>query len=56
MELKDLKDQLNELVILLKQSEAQRNELVKEIAIGEQAAAITLNTPASVRFYSFYRN
>ncbi|WJX95166.1 Kinesin-like protein KIN-4A [Trifolium repens] len=47
MELKDLKEQLNELVTLLKQSEAQRKELVKEIAISEQAVAITLNTPAS---------
>lgn len=55
MELKDLKEQLNELVRLLQQSEAQRKELVKEKAIGEQAVAITLNTPPSVRFYSFYQ-
>nr|XP_027192618.1 kinesin-like protein KIN-4A isoform X1 [Cicer arietinum] len=47
MELKDLKEQLNELVRLLQQSEAQRKELVKEKAIGEQAVAITLNTPPS---------
>lgn len=53
-ELKDLKEQLNEFVILLQQSEAQRKELVKEREIGEQAFASTLNTPASVRFYSFY--
>lgn len=53
-ELKDLKEQLNEFIILLQQSEAQRKELVKEREIGEQAIASTLNTPASVRFYSFY--
>ncbi|TKY55686.1 Kinesin protein FRA1 [Spatholobus suberectus] len=46
MELKDLKEQLNELVALLQQSEAQRKELVKEQKIREQALAITLNTPA----------
>jgi len=50
-ELKDLKEQLNELVILLQQSEAQRKELVKEREIGEQGVASTLNTPSSVRFY-----
>ncbi|KAG4933469.1 hypothetical protein JHK87_047471 [Glycine soja] len=46
MELLDLKEQLNELVALLQQSEAQRKELVKEQKIKEQAVAITLNTPA----------
>ncbi|ESW27894.1 hypothetical protein PHAVU_003G241500 [Phaseolus vulgaris] len=46
MELKDLKEQLNELVALLQQSEAQRKELAKEEKIREQAVAITLNTPA----------
>ncbi|KAL5184201.1 Kinesin-like protein KIN-4A [Glycine soja] len=46
MELQDLKEQLNELVALLQQSEAQRKELVKEQKIKEQAVAITLNTPA----------
>lgn len=50
MELKDLKEQLNELVTLLQQSEAQRKELVKEKEIREQAVAITLNTSALVRF------
>ncbi|RDY01938.1 Kinesin-like protein KIN-4A [Mucuna pruriens] len=45
MELKDLKEQLNELVELLQQSEAQRKELVKEQKIREQAVGITLNTP-----------
>ncbi|XP_058765816.1 kinesin-like protein KIN-4A [Vicia villosa] len=47
IELKDLKEQLNELVTLLQQSEAQRKELEKEKAIGEQAVAITLHTPPS---------
>ncbi|KAG4943633.1 hypothetical protein JHK85_048279 [Glycine max] len=46
MELQDLKEQLNELVALLQQSEAQRKELVKEQKIKEQAVAITLDTPA----------
>lgn len=54
MELKDLKEQLKELVALLQQSEAQREELVREQKIKEQAVAIRLNTPALVRFYSFY--
>ncbi|KAJ1421145.1 P-loop containing nucleoside triphosphate hydrolase [Sesbania bispinosa] len=47
MELKDFKEQLNELVTLLQQSEAQRKELVKEKTIREQAVAITLTTSAS---------
>ncbi|XP_027345232.1 kinesin-like protein KIN-4A isoform X2 [Abrus precatorius] len=46
MELEDLKEQLNELVALLQQSEAQRKELVKEQKIREQAVAITLDTSA----------
>lgn len=46
MELKDLKEQLNELVTLLQQSEAQRKELVKEKTIREQPIAITSNTSA----------
>ncbi|KAL2646782.1 hypothetical protein AAZV13_05G076400 [Glycine max] len=46
MELKDLKEQLKELVALLQQSEAQREELVREQKIKEQAVAIRLNTPA----------
>ena len=49
MELKDLKEQLNELATLLKQSEAQRKELVKEQNVREQAVAIALNT-SLVRF------
>ncbi|KAF2283754.1 hypothetical protein GH714_014887 [Hevea brasiliensis] len=44
MEIKDLKDQLNELVTLLQQSEAQRKELVKEQKMREQTVAIALAT------------
>lgn len=56
MELKDLKEQLNELVTLLQQSEAQRKELVKEQKIREQAGATPLNTSSAlVRFNSFYQ-
>ncbi|EEF29115.1 kinesin-like protein KIN-4A isoform X2 [Ricinus communis] len=44
MEMKDLKDQLNELVALLRESEAQRKELVKEQKLREQAVAIALAT------------
>ncbi|XP_043804697.1 kinesin-like protein KIN-4A isoform X2 [Manihot esculenta] len=46
MEIKDLKDQLNELVTLLRQSEAQRKELVKEQKMRDQAVAIALATSA----------
>lgn len=49
MELKDMKDQLNELVTLLQQSETQRKELVKEQKMREQTVAIALSTSASVR-------
>ncbi|KAK7266519.1 hypothetical protein RIF29_19165 [Crotalaria pallida] len=48
----DLKEQLNELVTLLQQSEAQIKELVKEQK-PQHAVAIVLNTPSAlVRFYS----
>ncbi|XP_020202434.1 kinesin-like protein KIN-4A isoform X1 [Cajanus cajan] len=46
MELKDLKEQLNELVALLQQSEAQIKEHVKEQKIREQAIVTSLNTPS----------
>lgn len=49
MEIKDMEDQLNELVNLLRKSEAQRKELVKEQKLTEQAVAVALSTPASVR-------
>ncbi|KAJ9170656.1 hypothetical protein P3X46_018748 [Hevea brasiliensis] len=47
MEIKELKDQLNEIVTLLRQSEAQRKELEKEQKMREQAVAIALATSAS---------
>ncbi|KAF1872380.1 hypothetical protein Lal_00016678 [Lupinus albus] len=48
MELKDLKEQLSELVTLLQQSEAQRKELVTEQKTSEQAAIVALNTPTAL--------
>uniref|UniRef100_A0A516IJE7 Kinesin motor domain-containing protein n=1 Tax=Turnera subulata TaxID=218843 RepID=A0A516IJE7_9ROSI len=48
MEIKDMKDQLNDLVTLLRQSEAQKKELVEQ-KIREQAVAIALATPPSGR-------
>lgn len=50
MEIKDIKEQLNELVALLQQSEAQRQELIKEQKMREQAVAIALATPPPVRY------
>ncbi|KAK4262329.1 hypothetical protein QN277_027901 [Acacia crassicarpa] len=47
MELKDTKEQLNELVMLLQQSEIQQKELMKEQIMREQTAAIALSTSAS---------
>lgn len=49
MEIKDMEDQLNDLVNLLRKSEAQRKELVKEQKLTEQTVAVALSTPASVR-------
>ncbi|THG17851.1 hypothetical protein TEA_027576 [Camellia sinensis var. sinensis] len=47
VEIKDVKDELNLLVTLLQQSEAQRKEIVKEQTFKEQAVAIALATSAS---------
>ncbi|KAM1262159.1 hypothetical protein ACFX13_028023 [Malus domestica] len=47
MEIKDMQDQLNELVTLLRKSEVQRMELVKEQKVTEEAVAVALSTPAS---------
>lgn len=44
MEIKEIQDQLNELVTLLRRSEIQRKELLRE-----QAVAITLAKSDSVR-------
>lgn len=49
MEIKDMQDQLNELVTLLRKSEAQRKELVKEQKVTEQAVAVASSTSALVR-------
>lgn len=49
MEIKDMEDQLNDLVNLLRKSEAQRKELVKEQKLTEQTVAVASSTPASVR-------
>lgn len=49
MEIREMKDQIKELVGLLRQSEMKRNEAEKELRVREQAGATTLATPASVR-------
>lgn len=49
MEIKEMQDQLNELVTLLRRSEAQRKELFREQKAKEQAVAITLAKSDSVR-------
>ncbi|XP_050205235.1 kinesin-like protein KIN-4A isoform X2 [Mercurialis annua] len=46
-EIKNLKNQLHEFVTLLRQSEFQRKELVKEQKMREQAVAIALATSSS---------
>ncbi|XP_059645541.1 kinesin-like protein KIN-4A isoform X2 [Cornus florida] len=47
VEIKEMNDQLGELVTLLQQSEEQRKEIVKEQNLREQAIAIALTTSAS---------
>ena len=49
IEIKEHKEQLNELVGLLRQSEARRKEIEKQQKLREQAVAIALATSASVR-------
>ena len=46
-----MKEQLKELVGLLRQSELQRKEVEKELKLREQAVAIALANSASVRFF-----
>lgn len=53
IEVKELKEQLNELVGLLRQSEARRKEIEKQQKLREQAVAIALATSASVRISLF---
>jgi mevalonate pyrophosphate decarboxylase len=48
VEIKEMKEQLKELVSLLQQSEAQRKELIKEQNVREQTPAIGLASSASV--------
>ncbi|OVA15880.1 Kinesin [Macleaya cordata] len=47
VEIKEMKEQLNELVGLLRQSEARRKEIEKQQKLREQAVAIALATSAS---------
>nr|POE45838.1 kinesin-like protein kin-4a [Quercus suber] len=47
MEIKEIKEQLKELVGLLRQSETRRKEVEKELKLREQAVAIALATSAS---------
>uniref|UniRef100_A0A6M2EL02 Kinesin motor domain-containing protein n=1 Tax=Populus davidiana TaxID=266767 RepID=A0A6M2EL02_9ROSI len=47
MEIKEAKDELNDLLILLRQSEIQRKELLKEQKMREQAVAIAFASSAS---------
>jgi kinesin family protein 4/21/27 len=49
MEIREMKDQIKELVGLLRQSEMKRKEAEKESKVREQAGTTTLATPASVR-------
>lgn len=51
MEINEMKDQLKELVGLLRQSELRRKEVEKELKSREQAIAIALATSASVSFH-----
>lgn len=50
MEIREMKDQIKELVGLLRQSEIKRKEVEKELKVREQAVATTLATPISVRY------
>lgn len=49
LEIKEMQEQLKELVGLLRQSEVRRKEVEKELKLREQAVAIALATSASVR-------
>lgn len=50
-EIREMKDQIKELVGLLRQSEIKRKEAEKELRVREQAIVTTLATPISVRSY-----
>ncbi|KAG5030727.1 hypothetical protein JHK85_014709 [Glycine max] len=47
MEIREMKDQVKELVGLLRQSEMKRKEVEKELKVREQAVGTTLATPPS---------
>lgn len=49
MEIREMKDQIKELVGLLRQSEMKRKEAEKDVKGREQAGTTTLATPVSVR-------
>ncbi|GAU42173.1 hypothetical protein TSUD_305180 [Trifolium subterraneum] len=49
MEIREMKDQIKELVGLLRQSEMMRKEAEKESKVREQAGTTTLATPASMK-------
>ncbi|KAK6939637.1 Kinesin motor domain [Dillenia turbinata] len=49
-EIKEMKEQMNELVGLLRQSEVRRREVEKELKLRDQAVAMALATSAPVRF------
>jgi kinesin family protein 4/21/27 len=51
MEIREMKDQIRELVGLLRQSEIKRKEVEKELKVREQDLATTLAKPASVRSF-----
>lgn len=53
IEIKELKEQLNELAGILCQSEARRRELEKQQKLREQAVAIALATSSLVSLYVY---
>ena len=50
MEIKEMKEQLKELMGLLRQSELRRKEVENDLKLREQAIAIALATSATVSF------
>lgn len=51
IEVKEMKDQLKELLHLLRQSEMRKREVEKELRLREQAAVNGLSTPPPVSFH-----
>lgn len=49
VEVKEMKEQLKELVGLLRQSEARRKEIEKQQKLREQSVAVALATSTKVR-------